>query len=116
MEGYMKIHRMNKLMRWLMPKTLAITLFPAGIFSSRDLSDTDLRHEEIHWEQQKEMLCIFFYLWYIIEWLIKLPVYGRDAYWNISFEREAYDLEDWPEINRHHYGWIRYIHTNRFKT
>lgn len=51
-------------------------------------------HEHIHLQQQKEMLLIFFYLWYGIEYLIRLIQYGggnrKQAYRNISFEREAY--------------------------
>ena len=47
-------------------------------------------HEAIHTVQMKEMLYIFFYLWYLVEWLVKLFRYGRNAYENISFEREAY--------------------------
>jgi hypothetical protein len=38
----------------------------------------------------KEMLYIPFYLWYGVEWLIKLLCKGN-AYRNLSFEREAYD-------------------------
>ena len=47
-------------------------------------------HEAIHTVQMKEMLYIFFYFWYLVEWLVKLFRYGRNAYENISFEREAY--------------------------
>ena len=55
-----------------------------------------LRHEAIHTEQIKEMLYIFFYIWYGIEWIINFIKY-RDAitaYYNIRFEREAYQNED----------------------
>ena len=40
----------------------------------------------------KVLAFVFFYLWYGIEWLVRLIQY-RDrlsAYYNISFEREAY--------------------------
>ena len=49
-------------------------------------------HEHIHLQQQKEMLLIFFYLWYGIEFLIGYAKYRSrmQAYRNISFEREAY--------------------------
>lgn len=52
-----------------------------------------INHESIHDKQAKRMLFIFFYLWYIVEYLCKLFVYKFDsiaAYRNISFEREAY--------------------------
>ena len=55
--------------------------------------DTLLLHEYIHTKQMRELLYLAFYLWYIIEWLVRLAMY-RDmnkAYRNISFEREAYE-------------------------
>lgn len=56
------------------------------------LSEVDMNHEAIHSEEMKDLLWIGFYLWYIIEWVVRLVQY-RDcnkAYKNISFEREAY--------------------------
>lgn len=70
----------------------AINLFGV-IFARKEykpLSKRTLNHEAIHTEQMKEMLYVFFYLWYLIEWLVKLPKYGKKSYNNISFEREAY--------------------------
>ena len=46
---------------------------------------TTLNHESIHTEQIKELGYIFFYIWYFIEWLLRLP-FGN-AYYNISFEK-----------------------------
>jgi len=77
----------------------AINLF--GLIIARNdhgrLSDEDILHERIHSRQIVEMLVIFFYPVYFIEWLIRLIQY-RDtylAYRNISFEREAYQgMED----------------------
>lgn len=56
------------------------------------IDDITLNHEKIHTAQIKEMLYVFFYVWYVIEWLIRLFAFkGRKyAYRNISFEREAY--------------------------
>lgn len=74
---------------------LAINLF--GVLFVRKgnldiLDEFDVNHELIHTVQMKEMLYLFFYIWYITEWLIKLIKYksGHTAYLNISFEREAY--------------------------
>ena len=36
-----------------------------------------------------------YYLWYVIEWLIRLP--KGNAYKNISFEREAYANENYSD-------------------
>ncbi|WP_338152382.1 hypothetical protein [Psychroserpens jangbogonensis] len=57
-----------------------------------------VNHEKIHLRQQLELLIIVFYLWYSIEFLIRLLVYGnwKKAYKNISFEREAYVNEKDP--------------------
>lgn len=72
----------------------AINLF--GIIIGRKeyghLSEYELNHEKIHSKQMVELLWVFFYFFYFIEWLIRLMQY-RDrlaAYYNISFEREAY--------------------------
>jgi len=59
------------------------------------IDDITLNHEKIHTAQMKEMLYVFFYLWYVIEWFIRLFAFkgAKFAYRNISFEREAYQRE-----------------------
>lgn len=54
-----------------------------------------LNHERIHLRQQIEMLVIPFYLWYGIEFLLRLMAFKNIdvAYRNICFEREAYANE-----------------------
>ena len=53
-----------------------------------------LNHEGIHTAQMRELLYIFFYLFYGVEYLLKLFKYSpHKAYRNISFEREAYSNE-----------------------
>jgi len=98
---------MNWLMSVLMPKIKAVTLFPFGIYCKDpdNISVNTFRHELVHWEQSKEMLCIFFYLWYIIEWLIKIPFSGLHAYRSISFEQEAYSRPN-PRLR---FGWFKYV-------
>lgn len=57
------------------------------------MSKNDLNHEAIHTAQMKEMLCVFFYLWYFVEWIIRL--FGKgNAYRNLGFEKEAYSNDD----------------------
>jgi hypothetical protein len=34
---------------------------------------------------------LFFYLWYLIEWLIRIPINGKAAYRSLSFEREGWE-------------------------
>lgn len=74
------------------------------------IDDITLNHERIHTAQMKEMLYVFFYLWYVIEWIIRLFLKGN-AYRNISFEREAYDNEGnvlYLE-SRKRFSWIKYL-------
>lgn len=89
----------------------AINLF--GVLFVRDnvkITDRLLNHESIHTEQMKEMSYVPFYLWYVVEWLIKLFKYD-DAYRNISFEREAYSNERDPEYlkRREKNAWMKYL-------
>lgn len=104
--------------KFLSDKFVGITLFPF-IFIKKDYYDRvseekrekTIRHETIHFKQQIEMLVLFFYLWYGIEYLIKMVKYGEDAYRNLSFEREAYENE--KDINyletRTVWSFIKYI-------
>lgn len=78
------------------------------------LTKIDENHEEIHTKQMKELLFLFFYLFYGFEWLIKLFYYkfnSKKAYRNISFEREAYNNQNNLEYldNRKHYNWFKLI-------
>ena len=57
----------------------------------KELNEVTLNHESIHTAQWKELWYIGFLLWYVIEWMIRLP--KGNAYRSISFEREAYDNE-----------------------
>ena len=72
----------------------AINLF--GLIVARKgygkLSDAEKNHEKIHTKQMLELLIVFFYIAYIVEWIIRLIQYRdrKKAYYNISFEREAY--------------------------
>jgi len=65
-----------------------------------------INHEKIHLRQQIEMLILPFYLWYGIEYLVRLIQYKNayKAYANISFEREAYAKE----------GTFNYLKKRRF--
>ncbi len=68
-----------------------------------------INHESIHTKQIKELGYIFFYIWYFIEWILRLP-FGN-AYCNISFEREAYANEKNGRYlqTRKHYSFLKYI-------
>ena len=84
--------------RFLLRKNiLGITLWPFVILKHKKLLKDEvlLNHEGIHLRQQLELLVIPFFIWYTLEFIIRLSVYKNRsfAYRNISFEREAYKNE-----------------------
>ena len=101
-----------------------ITFAPLGIYLSPDADKRELlskdeynelvNHENIHWNQQMEMFIIFFYIWYILEWTIKLPVSiftKKSAYDMLAFEREANAHESDLDYlkTRKRFAWVKYI-------
>lgn len=97
-----------------MPEGICLNLF--GTFWARDTGWIDeyvINHEKIHTAQQRELLFIPFYLLYLIEWGVRMLQYRnmKDAYYNISFEREAYrhgkDLT--YLLKRPHYSWTGFL-------
>ena len=70
---------------------LAINLFGV-LFAKGPCSPTVINHEKIHTAQMRELWFIFFYLWYILEWIFRSisRLNFMEGYSNISFEREAY--------------------------
>ena len=117
---------------------MAMTVWPLLFIrksAAYNFNETDERHEEIHGEQQKEMLFIgfmlaavmvvtnfgwwsllalpLFFYWYGIEYVIKLCYYRNSttAYKNISFEREAYAHQHELDylFYRNPFAWFRYI-------
>lgn len=92
----------------------AITIWPF-IFVRRSAwysNDTD-RHERIHGRQQLEMLLLLFYLWYGVEYIIRLAIMRdtKQAYRSISFEQEAYANERDEQYLKHRrpYAWLMYL-------
>ena len=85
---------------------LAICLF-GFVFAVRSLSEAEYNHERIHAAQQKELLYLPFFLWYVLEWLVLFLKYrdGKKAYFNIRFEKEAYNHQNDMQYlkNRKHY-------------
>jgi len=89
----------------------AITLAPFGIYIKEGYyTDVRINREKIHWAQQMEMLIIPFYLWYIIEWLIRLPINGKSAYRKLLFEQETFKNGDNLDYlqTRKHFAWLCY--------
>ena len=92
----------------------AVNLFGV-LFVRKDavIGSVDINHEAIHTEQMKELLYVFFYLWYVVEWLVRLVMYrnAHTAYRNISFEREAYMNQGNVSYlqGRGRYAWWKYL-------
>lgn len=91
----------------------AINLFGV-IFVRKDwrkLNPVERNHEYIHTLQQRELLFVGFYLWYVLEWLFRLILHrnATKAYFAIRFEQEAYAHQS--ELNyvskRKHYNWLK---------
>lgn len=84
--------------KYLIPKGFrGFTVFPfVFLLNKKDkVNRVVLNHEKIHIRQQVELLVVFFFVWYGIEFLVRMVQYKnkREAYYNISFEREAYANE-----------------------
>lgn len=102
--------------KYLVPKGfIGITVFPFIFLKRKSLKGNKvlINHETIHLKQQLELLIIFFYLLYILEWSIKLFKYKNRylAYKNLSFEREAYENECDENYlkNRKFWAFLKYL-------
>ena len=105
-------------------KVIYNTWFPFGNYSrinlfgilytkQKELSRTTLNHEKIHLKQMQEMLWVFYYLWYGIEYVIVRLFHSKqnNAYHDISFEEESHNNDENVEYlkTRKHYAWIKYV-------
>lgn len=102
--------------KYLIPRGFSgITLFPFILLKEKNYkNDTKMiQHEKIHIKQQFEMLIFLFFLWYVIEFFIRLIQFKKRnlAYRNISFEREAYANESNEGFlrNRKIWNFINYL-------
>lgn len=77
-------------------KISGIALWPFVLVRTKTPTLVLLNHERIHLRQQIEMLVLFFYVWYLVEWAFHYLKVGNwwAAYRLISFEKEAYDNEN----------------------
>lgn len=104
---------------WFFGKgVIAMSLFPFVFIdklyaekATDDNYDLTLSHEEIHIRQQVEMLVLLFYVWYVIEWFLKLFKYGKQSYAHISFEQEAYENDIKPDYlkTRKFWAFLKYL-------
>ncbi|WP_111706714.1 hypothetical protein [Lutibacter citreus] len=102
--------------KYIVPKNyIGLTIYPFIFLKNKKLINNQflLNHENIHLQQQKELLWIFFFIWYGSEYLILLIQYKNHnkAYKNISFEKEAYKNEENLNylLNRKNFNFINYF-------
>jgi hypothetical protein len=90
-----------------------MAIFPFIFSRTKKPGKVLLFHETIHLRQQLEMGLLPFYIWYFLEYLVRLIQYRNHylAYMNISFEREAYANEREFEylVNRKFWAFLRYL-------
>lgn len=88
---------------------VGITLWPFIVIKDHHLKEDEvfINHERIHLKQQLELLVVPFYFLYFAEYIIRLFQYrnSRVAYRNISFEREAYQMETELSYLKHRKPW-----------
>ena len=106
---------------WFPPKGYSAIMLVRWLILRRGVPVTSrlINHEEIHCEQQKEMLILPFFIWYGLEFIFRLCQYRNwsKAYRNISFEREAYAKQyDIAYLgNRKRFAWLNYINMKRYE-
>ncbi|MEM7379768.1 MAG: hypothetical protein AAF361_01070 [Bacteroidota bacterium] len=94
---------------------VGLSIWPFIILKNPHLKEDAvlINHERIHLRQQLEMLVLPFYVFYILEWLIRSAIYmdSYKAYQNISFEREAYHNEKQMDYidKRRPFSFLKYL-------
>jgi hypothetical protein len=90
-------------------KFRGMTIFPFIFLREKSLKENPviINHEKIHLRQQLELLVLLFYLWYFLEYLVRLIQYKNStaAYLNISFEKESYANEADLDYLKHRKFW-----------
>jgi hypothetical protein len=107
----------NKFSIWILGgKFNAMCIWPLLFIkpgSGALLKAETLNHERIHARQQLEMLWLFFFLWYGIEYTFRL-IQHRDlhaAYMALSHEREAFTNDGNTDYlnKRKGFAWVKYL-------
>jgi hypothetical protein len=94
----------------------AIALWPFIIIRHPSLKSDKvlMTHERIHLRQQLEMLVVPFFIWYLLEYLVRLSKHSScGAYRTMGFEREAFvgsTIEGYLR-KRKRYEWFWWMRT-----
>ncbi len=93
----------------------AMALYPFILVKEEAMKQNEvlIRHEKIHHRQQLELLLIFFYLWYALNYFYNLLKYRNHftAYKEIIFEREAFKNDERTDYleKRKLWAFVKYI-------
>ena len=98
--------------------TIFNTIFARTEYQKNGISKRTINHESIHMAQSRDFgigFCgyFIFYIWYLLEWIFKLPcaLFGYAPYRSISFEQEAFAHENDFEYlkSRKRFQWTKYL-------
>lgn len=90
-----------------------IIVGPFVFTGGKEIAEHTIRHGEIHWRQQIELLIVGWYIWYVLEYIYKFWLFQDpfEAYNKLSFEIEARGYENNPYYlgYRTLWAWTNYI-------
>lgn len=97
----------------------AMAIYPFILFKRAAYKNDPVlvNHEKIHLQQQLELLILPFYLLYFFHYLFNLAKYKnhQQAYFNIAFEREAYQNECNLSYLKYRktFAWIKWLNPKK---
>lgn len=105
-----KNSKIPKLLSWFI-KARAVTLFPF-IFIKDDGDERLINHESIHIAQYSETYVLGFYFIYLCDFIksVLKGKSGKESYYLIRFEQEAYNNENNTDYLQHRekFAWRKY--------
>ena len=107
----------NKISLWILgQKYSAMCIWPLLFIkpvSEGSQRPETINHERIHARQQLEMLWLFFFLWYGMEYVVRLLQHKsrHTAYLALSHEKEAFANDGDIDYlhKRKAFAWVRYL-------
>lgn len=93
-----------------------IVIWPIGIYVDKRVLKYEKVTANIIWEQQKELLGVFYFIWYSVEWAIKKSYFiylrvKKPATEAVSLQKEIdknYVYKNYTKY-RKRYNWLKYI-------
>jgi hypothetical protein len=110
-----RVKKMNWFVRLLTANYLeSVTIAPFGIYSKNHNNNNNkirINKSKIRWAQQIEMYIIFYYLWYFIEWTMRIPTDKINSFKNLSMEKEVdLNMNNLEYLKtRKRFAWTKYL-------